>query len=304
MGFQSMKLLATLGRVGAAVETYQRTMVSVERILDVLDREPQVHSGEIRPAAVKGDIVFDGVVFGYEPDRPVLRGAHLHFEAGKTTAIVGVTGAGKSTILKLILRFYDAQSGAVRLDDTDVRALVLDDLRRAVSLVSQDVFLCHGTIRENIAYGRPDAPMDEVVRAARIAEAHDFIEQLPRGYDTPVGERGSKLSGGQRQRVAIARAVLADRPIFLFDEATSSVDTETEGAIQRSLREITAGRTTIIVAHRLSTVRHADLIYVMDAGQVREAGRHDDLIEQGGAYAGFWRIQTGQQAAAPVAMAK
>jgi len=206
---------------------------------------------------------------------------------------VGATGAGKSTVIKLLLRFYDATAGAVRVDGVDVRELALDELRGAIGLVSQDVFLFHGTVRENIAYGRRDATDAEIVEAARVAEAHDFILALPEGYDTIVGERGQKLSGGQRQRVSIARAVLKDPPILVLDEATSSVDNETEAAIQRSMEKIAVGRTTIVIAHRLSTVRNADRIYVLEQGRVAEAGSHDELVAREGLYAALWNVQTG-----------
>ncbi len=208
--------------------------------------------------------------------------------------MVGATGAGKSTIIKLLLRFYDVTGGRILVDGHDLRDLKTQDLRRAIGLVSQDVFLFHGTVRENIAYGRQDATDAEIVEAAKIAEAHDFIMKLSDGYDTIVGERGQKLSGGQRQRISIARAVLKDPPILILDEATSSVDNETEAAIQRSMERIAVGRTTIIIAHRLSTVRNADRIYVLEHGELRERGDHDALVNQAGIYAGLWSVQTGQ----------
>jgi ATP-binding cassette, subfamily B, bacterial len=205
----------------------------------------------------------------------------LTFAAGSTTGIVGATGAGKSTILNLIVRFYDAQHGRVSLDGVDLRELRLDDLREAVAMVSQQVTLFAGTVRDNIAYARPDAPIDDVIEAARIAEAHDFIDALPDKYETRIGFAGLALSGGQRL------------PILLFDEATSALDHATEAALQRSLEIVTANRTTVIVAHRLSTIRHADLIYVIDDGRVCESGQHDTLIKAGGLYASMWGVQTG-----------
>ena len=223
-----------------------------------------------------------------------LRGLELLMPAGETTAIVGATGAGKTTVIKLLLRLYDVTGGAITLDGVDLRELTLADLRSAVGLVSQDVFLFHGTIAENIAYGRRDATRDEIVRAAQLSEAHQFIQALPDGYDTVVGERGQKLSGGQRQRVSLARAVLKDPPVLVLDEATSSVDNETEAAIQRSLARLAVGRTTIVIAHRLSTVRRARRIYVMDTGRVAETGTHDELVDAGGIYAALWRVQTGE----------
>ena len=216
-------------------------------------------------------------------------------------AIVGPTGAGKTTLIKLLLRFYDVAGGRITLDGHDIRDLDLTDLRRAIGYVSQDVFLFHGTVRENITYGTPEASQDEIIAAARVAEAHEFIMALPQGYDTIVGERGQKLSGGQRQRVSIARAVLKDPPVLILDEATSSVDNETEAAIQRSLERIAVGRTTILIAHRLSTVRNADRIFVLQNGDLHETGRHEELVAAGGMYAALWRVQTGERLRAPAA---
>jgi ATP-binding cassette subfamily B protein len=213
---------------------------------------------------------------------------------GETIGVAGPTGAGKSTLIKLILRFYDPTAGAVRLDGIDLRDLALADLRRNIALVSQEVYLFHGTIRENIAYRDVDVPLEEVIRAAELAQLHDFVATLPDGYDTPVGERGIQLSGGQRQRLSIARAIVKDAPILILDEATSSVDTETERAIQENLRTLTAGRTALIIAHRLSTIRHADRILVLRDGQVVEEGHHDDLVARGGTYADLWHIQSGE----------
>jgi ATP-binding cassette subfamily B protein len=213
---------------------------------------------------------------------------------GETHAIVGSTGAGKSTVVKLLLRLYDTGTGRIALDGVDVRNVPLAELRRAVGYVGQDVFLFQGTVRENLAYGRPDASDAELERAARLAEAHDFIAELPDGYDTIVGERGQKLSGGQRQRLSIARAILKDPPLLVLDEATSAVDNETEAAIQRSLELVGRDRTVIVIAHRLSTVRHADRIHVLEAGRIVESGTHDELLGDRGMYAALWRIQTGE----------
>ena len=296
MGQSSMKLLIALARLGISVEQYQRMMMSLGRVNQLLERRGDVVSGQTtlteRHAAEA--ITFDNVVFGYTPERPVLRGLSLRFPAGQTIGVVGSTGTGKTTILKLLSRFYDVQSGSIKIGGVDIREFRLDGLREAMATVPQQIFLFFGTVRDNIAYARPDAPPEAVESAARIAMAHDFIQSLPNGYDTLIGEGGVKLSGGQQQRLAIARAVLADRPVLLFDEATSAMDYETESAIQRSLRDVTAGRTTIVVAHRLSTVRNADLIYVLDEGQLREQGRHEDLLQAGGIYAGLWRLQTGE----------
>jgi ATP-binding cassette, subfamily B, bacterial len=242
-------------------------------------------------------VEFDGVWFHYDPRVPVIRGLSVRIPAGQAVAFVGSTGAGKSTIIKLLLRLYDVTGGAIRLDGVDVRELQLRELRRAIGLVSQDVFLFHGSVRDNIAYGSFDAPLERIIEAAQIAEAHEFIEALPDGYDTIVGERGQKLSGGQRQRISIARAVLKDPPVLILDEATSSVDNETEAAIQRSLERIAVGRTTIVIAHRLSTVRNAHRTFVLEGGQVSEQGTHAELVGAGGIYASLWRVQTGERAA-------
>ena len=302
--FMTQRLLWPLTRLGATLDLYQRAMASTRRIFELLDTEPRIRDGHVPlpPSQVEGDIRFEHVHFEYpsraapEPGRetpPVIHDFTLHIPAGHTVALVGPTGAGKSTIIKLLLRFYDVQQGRILLDGHDLRDLRLKDLRRAIGLVSQDVYLFHGTVRENIAYGRPDATMDEIIAAARIAEAHDFIMELPQGYDTVVGERGQKLSGGQRQRISIARAVLKDPPVLILDEATSSVDNETEAAIQRSLAVIARDRTTIIIAHRLSTVRHAHRIVVIDRGRIVEQGAHEALLAADGLYAALWRVQTG-----------
>jgi ATP-binding cassette subfamily B protein len=216
--------------------------------------------------------------------------------AGSTIGIVGATGSGKSTIVKLLLRLYEIQGGEILLDGLPIHQLELADLRRAIGLVSQEVFLFHGTVAENIAYGSFDAPRAAIERAAQLAEASRFIEALPQGYDTVVGERGQRLSGGQRQRIALARAILKNPPVLILDEATAAVDNETEAAIQRSLDLITAERTTLVIAHRLSTVRHADQIVVMDQGRIVEQGSHDSLIAAGGAYVNLWRVQAGLRA--------
>lgn len=293
--FLTQRLLWPLTRLGETLDQYQRAMASTNRVMNLLDTPIAIHSGHISlpVASVRGEMELKDVSFAYNGRNPVIQNLSLHIPAGKTIAIVGSTGSGKSTLVKLLLRLYEIQSGTITLDGIDLRDLKLRDLRSCIGLVSQDVFLFHGTVKENIAYGSPNATEAEVIEAAKIAEAQDFIMQLPQGYDTIVGERGQKLSGGQRQRIAIARAVLKDPPILILDEATSAVDNETEAAIQRSLERITVNRTTIAIAHRLSTVRNADCIYVMEQGKLVEQGRHEQLLEDQGIYASLWKVQTG-----------
>jgi ATP-binding cassette, subfamily B, bacterial len=293
--FLTQRLLWPLTRLGETLDQYQRAMASTARVMNLLDTKIAAPPGHIAlpTNSVKGELILRDVSFAYSDQVPVIEHLSLHIPAGKTIAIVGSTGSGKSTLVKLLLRLYEIQSGSITLDGVELRDLQLRDLRQAIGLVSQDVFLFHGTVWENITYGTPDASHTDVIAAAEIAEAHDFIQRLPQGYDTIVGERGQKLSGGQRQRLAIARAVLKNPPILILDEATSAVDNETEAAIQRSLERITQNRTTIAIAHRLSTIRNADCIYVMEYGRLIEQGKHEELLERQGIYASLWRVQMG-----------
>lgn len=293
--FLTQRLLWPLTRLGQTFDLYQRAMASITRVMNLLDTKIDINSGDSALAVsdIKGKVSLNNITFAYNQREPVIKNLSLHIPAGQTIAIVGATGSGKSTLVKLLLRLYEIKLGSITLDGQDIRDIVLWDLRRGIGLVSQDVFLFHGTVRENISYGSPDATLTKIVEAATIAEADEFIKELPQGYDTVVGERGQKLSGGQKQRIAIARAILKDPPILILDEATSAVDNETEAAIARSLEKITQNRTTIAIAHRLSTIRHSDCIYVMDYGQLIEAGTHEELLAKNGAYAALWRVQTG-----------
>ncbi|MFO7630706.1 MAG: ABC transporter ATP-binding protein [Prochlorococcaceae cyanobacterium] len=296
--FITQRLLWPLTSLGRTLDDYQRAMASTKRVLDLLDTPIAIPSGTLSLPSeqVRGELRFENVRFGYGGREPLLQNFNLQVPAGSTLGIVGATGSGKSTIVKLLLRLYAIDAGAISLDGLPIEELRLDDLRRAIGLVSQEVFLFQGTVAENIAYGSFGAGRRAIERAAGLAEAAAFIEALPQGYDTVVGERGQRLSGGQRQRIALARAILRDPPVLILDEATAAVDNETEAAIQRSLEVITASCTTLVIAHRLSTVRHADRIVVMEAGRIVESGRHEALIRAGGAYANLWRVQAGLRA--------
>lgn len=291
--FLTQRLLWPFTRLAEMTDLYQRAMASCDRVLNLLQTPVLIADGKERLTAVKGNIAFRNVSFAYANGTKVLAHFDLEIHAGQTIAFVGATGSGKSTLIKLLMRFYAPTKGHIRLDDQDIAHVRLDDLRNAISFVSQEVYLFPGSIKENIAYGLPQASDDDIKAAARTAGAHDFIAALPYGYETEVGERGLKLSGGQKQRLSIARAVLKNSPIFIFDEATSAVDNETEEAIQKSLNTIVKNRTTIIIAHRLSTIRHTDAIYVLEHGRIVEAGRHEALLAKKGAYAKLWQIQTG-----------
>ncbi|MFN3401233.1 MAG: ABC transporter ATP-binding protein, partial [Ferrovibrio sp.] len=292
--YQPLKSLATMQTA------MQEGLAAADRIFTILDIKPAItERSDARPLQVNGgEIRLEAVSFRYATDKTALDGISLVVPPGKKAALVGASGAGKSTLLNLVPRFYDASQGSVKIDGQDVRDVTLASLRRSVALVSQELTLFDDTIRANIAYGRPEASQAEIENAARHAAAHDFIMALPQGYDTMVGENGVKLSGGQRQRIAIARAMLRDAPILLLDEATSALDTESERLIQIALSELMRGRTTLVIAHRLSTVIDADVIFVLDHGRLVEQGSHAELLARNGAYARLYATQFAVEASA------
>ncbi|WP_254543074.1 ABC transporter ATP-binding protein [Halomarina pelagica] len=292
----TQRLTGPMAQLSSIVDWYENARASGKRICGLMDVPVRIENAS-NPLAlddVDGQIEYDDVTFAYESGETVLDGVTFDVEAGETVALVGPTGAGKSTVAKLLLRLYDVTDGAVRVDGHDVRDVDLAGLREGIGYVSQDTFLFDGTVAENIRYGRFDATDEEARGAASAAEAHGFIENLPDGYETRVGERGVKLSGGQRQRIALARAILRDPEIILLDEATASVDTETEYLIQRSLDRLTADRTTLAIAHRLSTIKDADTILVVEGGEIVERGSHDELLAEDGLYAKLWGVQAGE----------
>ncbi|MDK2126835.1 ABC transporter ATP-binding protein [Parachitinimonas caeni] len=295
--YLTQRLLWPLTGLADVADMYQRSMAAIDRVMGIVTTPIAIpYEGKHFPSSgVKGDVRFEAVSFAYG-ERTTLHDIDLTLPAGKTVAFVGSTGSGKSTLIKLLLRFYEPKSGRVLLDGQPIDSLNLQDLRRAIGYVSQDTFLSDANVADNIAYGDPNISRAEVEAAAKAAEAHEFIAKLPQGYDTRIGERGQKLSGGQRQRLALARAILKNPPVLVLDEATSAVDNETEAAIQKSLETVSRGRTTLVIAHRLSTVRHADCIYVMEEGRVVEAGTHEQLLAADRGYAALWRLQTGERA--------
>jgi subfamily B ATP-binding cassette protein MsbA len=271
----------------------QEGLAATERVFRILDVHPKIvdHPNALRVDKAKGNIIFENISFSYLENVPLIDNISLTIKKGQTVALVGHSGAGKTTILNLICRFFDPVSGIITLDGTDIRKITMSSLRSNLALVSQDVTLFNDTIKENIAYGTKAAALPEIQKAAKHAAAHDFIMELPNGYDTMIGENGVKLSGGQRQRIAIARAMLKNAPILLLDEATSSLDTKSERAVQEALSNLMQNRTTIVVAHRLSTIQSADLIHVIDEGRVAESGNHEELLQLNGAYAKLYEIQ-------------
>jgi subfamily B ATP-binding cassette protein MsbA len=287
LGAQSMRFLANYQPI------LTEGLAAAARLFATLDEEPAIRDreGAMPLARATGEVRFENVRFAYEPGEPALAGVSLEARPGQTVALVGPSGGGKSTILNLIPRFYDVGKGRITLDGRDIRDLTLKSLRDQIALVTQEPFLFDDTIRANIAYSRPDASDAEIEAAAEAAAAHEFIQQIPRGYDAQVGEAGARLSGGQRQRIAIARAFLKDAPLLLLDEATSALDTESEAKVQQALERLMRGRTTLLIAHRLSTVRRADVIYVIDKGRVVETGTHESLALEGGLYARLAKSQ-------------
>ncbi|MGA0926695.1 MAG: ABCB family ABC transporter ATP-binding protein/permease, partial [Burkholderiaceae bacterium] len=289
-----IQLYIPLGFLGVLYREIKQSLTDLDKMFVLMEREREI---EDRPHAqvleldVPPDVRFNQVQFAYEPNRPILHGIDINIPAGKTVAVVGSSGAGKSTLARLLYRFYDVNGGRVEINGTDVRDLTQDSLRRHVGIVPQDTVLFNDTIAYNIRYGRPDASMEDVITAAKAARIHDFITALPDGYETPVGERGLKLSGGEKQRVAIARTLLKNPPVLIFDEATSALDSGNERAIQAEIRLAARHKTSLVIAHRLSTVVHAHEIVVLDGGRVVERGRHTDLLAAGGTYAQMWALQ-------------
>ncbi|MFC8151750.1 ABC transporter ATP-binding protein [Bacillus paralicheniformis] len=286
-------LFKPIDKISAILELYPKGMAGFKRFTELIDTKPQIvdRKDAIDVPELEGNIVFKNVTFGYEKHKPVLQGVDLSITAGETVAFVGPSGAGKTTISSLIPRFYDIDGGAITIDGIDIRDMTKRSLRSQIGIVQQDVFLFTGTLRENIAYGKLDATDEEIQRAAKMAHLEQLIESLPDGYETQVGERGLKLSGGQKQRIAIARMFLKNPPILILDEATSALDTETEQVIQNALTELAKDRTTLVIAHRLATIRNADRIVVVTENGIAEEGTHDELVERGGIFANLHRVQ-------------
>ena len=294
--FMTQRLLWPLTRLGETFDLYQRAMASSTRVLDVLESPMEIEDGTFTPENNEisdSELVLKNISFGYPEREEIFSGLNLTIEAGKTIGIVGSTGSGKTTLVRLLLRFADIEGGSISWVGKDIREWKLKSLRSSIALVDQHITLFPTTILENIRYGNPDSSDEDVKKSAMLAEANEFIENLPAGWDTMIGEGGHRLSGGQRQRLAIARAVLKDAPLLILDEATSAVDNETEAALQRSITKVSQNRTTVIIAHRLSTIRNADRIIVLDNGNIVEDGNHEDLVEKGQIYSRMWSVQTG-----------
>jgi len=288
--FLTQRFLWPFTSITTITDMYERSLASAKRLVEILEAAHTIQSGanHLSSPAVRGAITFKNVSFSYSNGVPVFKNITFEIPAKKTVAFVGATGSGKSTIMKLLLRFYDATAGIILLDGQDIKTLQLDDLRHSVAFVSQDVYMVEGTIADNIAYGTFDASRESIIQAAQIAQAHDFIKDLPQGYDTHVSEYGKNLSGGQRQRLSIARALIRKSPIIIFDEATSALDNETEAAFKQSMQSLRKDHTLILIAHRLSTVRSVDTIFVVENGVIAEQGNHQDLLEENGQYARLW----------------
>ena len=295
MLFITQRLLWPLTELGVIFDSYQKAMASFRRIINLKNTSPTINNGTEKLTSFNKKIEISNLNFEYVKDFPVLNDISIDINKGQTTAIVGSTGSGKSTLIKLILRLYDSTSGKIKFDGKNIRDIELNSLRNKIGLVSQDIFLFEGTVFENIAYGNLDAKDEEVWEAAKLSESDKFINLLPNKENTIVGERGQKLSGGQRQRISIARAILKNPEILILDEATSAVDNETEAAIQRSINTLKEGRTVIAIAHRLSTIRNAEIIYVLEEGKVVESGNHESLLEINGVYSKLWSVQTGEK---------
>ena len=293
--YLTQRLLWPMTRLADMTDLYQRAMASVNRVMDLLETTLPTQSSNEFSGVIKGALKFENISFAYA-DTPTLRDINIDIPAGSTVAFVGGTGSGKSTLLKLLLRFISPDQGRILFDGQNIAEINSAALRKQLGYVAQDPFLTDGSIADNIAYGEHDADIKAIEIAADAAEASEFIASLPKTFDSEVGERGTQLSGGQRQRIALARALYRNPSVLILDEATSAVDNETEAAIQRSLARVSKNRTTIIVAHRLSTVRNADRIFVIDSGQLVEQGRHDELLASDGIYASLWRLQTGEAA--------
>ena len=291
--FMTQRLLWPFTTLAQTVDLYQRAMASCDRVLDLITTPIPKAPGDlhIEPTQVRGQIEFKSLSFAYPGRAALFKDLNLTIPAGKTVALVGPTGSGKSSLAKLIMRFYEPTAGSITLDGTDIATIDVHDLRRSFGLVSQDIYLFSDTIKANIAYAAKDVPEEDMKRAAKLAAADVFISELPETYDTVVGERGMRLSGGQRQRIGLARAVLRNPHVLILDEATSAVDNETERLIQESMDQLRVGRTVFVIAHRLSTIKNADIIYVMDEGKIVEEGAHDTLLSRGGLYAKLWRSQ-------------